>query len=86
LTVLSQTNLKKSIENSEVDVDVQRRSFNVEHRKGDKYGRVYRANSGGVEVWRCGGVEVWRCGGVVVVVSAAVVVNARGSHWTKKKR
>ena len=38
----------------------------------------YTANSGGV--------EVWRCGGVVVVVSAAVVVNARGSHWTKKKR
>ena len=63
-----------------MDVDVQRRSFNVEHRKGDKYGRVYSKQ------WRCGGVEVWRCGGVVVVVSAAVVVNARGSHWTKKKR
>jgi hypothetical protein len=63
-----------------VDVDVQRRGFNVEHRKGDKYGRVYSKQ------WRCGGVEVWRRGGVVVVVSAAVVVNARGSHWTKKKR
>jgi hypothetical protein len=70
LTVLSQTNLKKSIENSEVDVDVQRRSFNVEHRKGDKYGRVYSKQ------WRCGGVEVWRCGGGAEVRSMPGTYNA----------